>query len=80
MREIGEAAVTALRLLWSADPELVAIVALSLEVSLTATALAAAIGLQIVGRRFDDLGVLQMARAFERLRAPLPPWPMPRGS
>ena len=38
------------------------------------------IGLQIVGRRFDDLGVLQMARAFEQLCAPLPPWPMPRGS
>ncbi len=34
------------------------------------------IGLQIVGRRFDDRGVLQMARAFERIRAPLPPWPM----
>jgi len=45
--EIGEAAATALRLLWSADPELVAIVALSLEVSLTATALAAAIGLPL---------------------------------
>ena len=47
MGEIGEAAATALRLLWSADPELVAIVALSLEVSLTATALAAAIGLPL---------------------------------
>lgn len=34
------------------------------------------IGLQIVGKRFDDRGVLQMARAFERLRATLPPWPM----
>ncbi len=34
------------------------------------------IGLQIVGRRFDDRGVLQLARAFERIRAPLPPWPM----
>ncbi|MCX8101532.1 MAG: amidase [Geminicoccaceae bacterium] len=34
------------------------------------------IGLQIVGRRFDDLGVLQMARLFERIRAPLRPWPM----
>ena len=28
------------------------------------------IGLQIVGRRFDDLGVLQVARAFEQLRGP----------
>jgi Asp-tRNA(Asn)/Glu-tRNA(Gln) amidotransferase A subunit family amidase len=31
------------------------------------------IGLQIAGARFDDLGVLQVARAFEQLRAPLPP-------
>jgi aspartyl-tRNA(Asn)/glutamyl-tRNA(Gln) amidotransferase subunit A len=35
------------------------------------------IGLQIVGRRFDDLGVLQAARAYEELRGPLPPWPEP---
>ena len=35
------------------------------------------IGLQIVGRRFDDLGVLQVARAWERLRAPQRPWPTP---
>ena len=27
------------------------------------------IGLQIVGRRFDDLGVLAVARAFEEMRA-----------
>ncbi|ODS92934.1 MAG: amidase [Comamonas sp. SCN 65-56] len=33
------------------------------------------IGLQIAGQRFDDLGVLQVARAFEQLRAPLPQWP-----
>ena len=33
------------------------------------------IGLQIVGRRFDDLGVLRLARAFERVRMPLRPWP-----
>jgi aspartyl-tRNA(Asn)/glutamyl-tRNA(Gln) amidotransferase subunit A len=33
------------------------------------------IGLQIAGRRHDDLGVLQLAHAFERLRAPMPPWP-----
>jgi len=33
------------------------------------------IGLQIVGRRFDDLGVLRMARAFEEMRAPQRPWP-----
>ncbi len=33
------------------------------------------IGLQIAGRRFDDLGVLQVARAFELLREPQRPWP-----
>lgn len=33
------------------------------------------IGLQIAGRRFDDLGVLQMARLFERLRPVPPAWP-----
>lgn len=36
------------------------------------------IGLQISGRRHDDLGVLRLARAFEQLRAPLRPWPQPR--
>ena len=36
------------------------------------------IGLQIVGRRFDDLGVLQIARAYEAIRsAPMRPWPEP---
>lgn len=35
------------------------------------------IGLQIVGRRFDDLGVLQMARAWEQMRPAQRPWPMP---
>jgi aspartyl-tRNA(Asn)/glutamyl-tRNA(Gln) amidotransferase subunit A len=33
------------------------------------------IGLQITGRRFDDLGVLQLARAYEELRPPQRPWP-----
>jgi aspartyl-tRNA(Asn)/glutamyl-tRNA(Gln) amidotransferase subunit A len=33
------------------------------------------IGLQITGRRFDDLGVLRMAKAWEGLRAPMPAWP-----
>jgi Asp-tRNA(Asn)/Glu-tRNA(Gln) amidotransferase A subunit family amidase len=33
------------------------------------------IGLQIVGRRFDDLGVLRLARAFEALREPMRAWP-----
>ncbi len=36
------------------------------------------IGLQIVGRRFDDLGVLRIARAFEAIRAhEARPWPEP---
>jgi aspartyl-tRNA(Asn)/glutamyl-tRNA(Gln) amidotransferase subunit A len=35
------------------------------------------IGVQIVGRRFDDLGVLAMAKAFEGLRGPQKPWPTP---
>ena len=35
------------------------------------------IGLQISGRRFDDLGVLQMARAWEQMRGPQRPWPAP---
>lgn len=33
------------------------------------------IGVQIIGRRFDDGGVLGMARAFETLRGPQRPWP-----
>jgi Asp-tRNA(Asn)/Glu-tRNA(Gln) amidotransferase A subunit family amidase len=36
------------------------------------------IGLQIVGRRFDDLGVLEVAAAFEAMRASEPrAWPEP---
>jgi Asp-tRNA(Asn)/Glu-tRNA(Gln) amidotransferase A subunit family amidase len=37
------------------------------------------IGLQIIGRRHDDLGVLRLARAFEQLRPAdaLKPWPRP---
>lgn len=38
------------------------------------------IGLQIAGRRFDDLGVLQVARAFELLRDAQQPWPHPPGT
>jgi aspartyl-tRNA(Asn)/glutamyl-tRNA(Gln) amidotransferase subunit A len=37
------------------------------------------IGVQIVGRRFDDLGVLGMGKAFEGLRGPQRPWPVPPG-
>jgi aspartyl-tRNA(Asn)/glutamyl-tRNA(Gln) amidotransferase subunit A len=35
------------------------------------------IGLQIAGVRFDDLGVLQVAHAFELIRGPQRPWPQP---
>jgi aspartyl-tRNA(Asn)/glutamyl-tRNA(Gln) amidotransferase subunit A len=35
------------------------------------------IGLQIVGQRFDDLGVLQVSRAFEMIRERQRPWPEP---
>jgi aspartyl-tRNA(Asn)/glutamyl-tRNA(Gln) amidotransferase subunit A len=37
------------------------------------------IGVQIIGRRFDDLGVLGMAKTFESLRGPQKPWPKPPG-
>ena len=33
------------------------------------------IGLQIAGRRFDDLGVVRVAAAFEAMRSPQRPWP-----
>jgi aspartyl-tRNA(Asn)/glutamyl-tRNA(Gln) amidotransferase subunit A len=35
------------------------------------------IGLQIIGKRFDDLGVLRLARRFEELREKQHPWPEP---
>ncbi len=35
------------------------------------------IGLQIAGRRHDDLGVLQVARAYEAMRPAQRPWPLP---
>ncbi|MGZ5131561.1 MAG: amidase [Caldimonas sp.] len=35
------------------------------------------IGLQIAGRRHDDLGVLQVAAAWEAMRPPGRPWPEP---
>jgi aspartyl-tRNA(Asn)/glutamyl-tRNA(Gln) amidotransferase subunit A len=33
------------------------------------------IGVQVIGRRFDDQGVLKVCAALERLRGPQPPWP-----
>jgi aspartyl-tRNA(Asn)/glutamyl-tRNA(Gln) amidotransferase subunit A len=47
--------------------------AASINCGYTATGLP--IGLQIAGRRFDDLGVLQVSRAFELLREPQHAWP-----
>jgi Asp-tRNA(Asn)/Glu-tRNA(Gln) amidotransferase A subunit family amidase len=35
------------------------------------------VGLQIAGRRHDDLGVLQLARAWEQLRPAQRAWPQP---
>ena len=35
------------------------------------------IGVQIIGRRFDDHGVLALAKTFESLRRPQRPWPSP---
>ena len=47
--------------------------AISVPCSFTAGGLP--IGLQIAGRRHDDVGVLRVARAFEQLRSPLKAWP-----
>ncbi len=38
------------------------------------------IGLQIVGQRFDDLGVLRVSRAYETMRPVQKPWPRPAES
>jgi aspartyl-tRNA(Asn)/glutamyl-tRNA(Gln) amidotransferase subunit A len=35
------------------------------------------IGIQIIGRRFDDLGVLRLSRVLEQMRPALKPWPAP---
>jgi aspartyl-tRNA(Asn)/glutamyl-tRNA(Gln) amidotransferase subunit A len=34
------------------------------------------VGVQLAGRRHDDIGVLRVAHAFETLRGPQRPWPM----
>jgi aspartyl-tRNA(Asn)/glutamyl-tRNA(Gln) amidotransferase subunit A len=33
------------------------------------------IGVQLIGRRFDDAGVLRLSRLVEKLRPPQRPWP-----
>ena len=35
------------------------------------------IGLQIAGQRFDDVGVLRIARWYEEARGAQRPWPKP---
>lgn len=35
------------------------------------------VGVQLVGRRFDDLGVMRLARVLEQLRPPQRRWPQP---
>jgi aspartyl-tRNA(Asn)/glutamyl-tRNA(Gln) amidotransferase subunit A len=52
--------------------------ALSVPCGFTAAGLP--IGLQIIGRRHDDLGVLRAGRTYELLRGPLRPCPDLRGS
>ena len=51
----------------------------AISVPCAATAANLPVGLQIAGRRHDDLGVLRLARAWEQLRSPLPDWPQPPG-
>jgi aspartyl-tRNA(Asn)/glutamyl-tRNA(Gln) amidotransferase subunit A len=48
--------------------------ALSINAAFTASGLP--IGVQIIGRRFDDLGVLRLAQAWETARGPID-WPQP---
>jgi Asp-tRNA(Asn)/Glu-tRNA(Gln) amidotransferase A subunit family amidase len=43
------------------------------------TAAGLPIGLQIIGRRHDDLGVLRLSKAWEGLRPALKPWPVLAG-
>lgn len=47
--------------------------AISINCGYTGTGLP--IGLHIAGRRFDDLGVLRLARAWEQMRPAQRPWP-----
>ena len=35
------------------------------------------IGIQVIGRRFDDLGVLRLSRALEKMRPAQRAWPSP---
>lgn len=48
--------------------------AISINAAFTTSGLP--IGVQIVGRRFDDHGVLKLAKAFETARGPIANWPV----
>jgi aspartyl-tRNA(Asn)/glutamyl-tRNA(Gln) amidotransferase subunit A len=52
--------------------------AVSINCGFTASGLP--IGLQIVGRRHDDHGVLKLAKAYETARGPITNWPKPPGA
>lgn len=49
--------------------------AVSINAAFTKTGLP--IGVQIIGRRFDDHGVLKLAKAWETARGPITNWPSP---
>jgi Asp-tRNA(Asn)/Glu-tRNA(Gln) amidotransferase A subunit family amidase len=51
----------------------------SASIACGCTAAGLPIGLQITGRRHDDLGVLQAAALYEQLRPAQRPWPQPPG-
>ena len=44
----------------------------------TASADGLPIGVQVIGRRFDDAGVLRLSRLLEKLRPQQLPWPVPK--
>jgi len=47
------------------------------SVNWTSTADGLPVGVQVVGQRFDDLGVMRLSRTLEQLRPPQRPWPRP---
>ena len=47
------------------------------SVNWTASADGLPIGVQVIGRRFDDAGVLRISRLLEKLRPPQRAWPAP---
>ena len=47
------------------------------SVNWSASAEGMPLGVQVVGQRFDDLGVLRLSRVLEQLRPAQRPWPVP---